>query len=157
MAWGINPPKALGELGTRAAGEAQSTAAKHNCTTLADQERMMLAASRTSPRWFFSTLHVRHIGNIGCFFLMEQNNENTWKKTNYAGQDSLIKEGCVFRCLPLFSALPYYLTLEKPGLFLKQTRGLFLPGNHIKNIAWPSSFAKLIIVLSCDPKTLRVR
>lgn len=49
MAVGINPPKAHGELGTRAAGEVQSTAAKYNCTALAEQERMMLAASRTSP------------------------------------------------------------------------------------------------------------
>lgn len=105
MAVGINPPKAHGELGTRAAGEVQSTAAKYNCTALAEQERMMLAASRTSPWWFFSTLHVRHIGNIGCFFLTEQNNENTWKKSSYAGQGSLIKESCVFRCLPLFPLL----------------------------------------------------
>lgn len=46
--WGISPPKALGELGTRAAGEVQSPVAKYNCTTLAEQERMMLAAPRTS-------------------------------------------------------------------------------------------------------------
>jgi len=63
----------------------------------------------------------------------------------------------VFADAFLFSALPYYLTLEKTGRSLIQTQGLSLSGNHIKSVVWPSSFAKLIIVLSCDPKTLGVR
>jgi len=46
---GRYPPKAPGDLGSRAAGEGQSTAAKHSCAELAEQERMKLAASRTSP------------------------------------------------------------------------------------------------------------
>lgn len=64
---GINPPTALTLLGTKAAGEVQSAAAEHRCARQAEQKGVMWADSRTSPPWFSSALHVRCIGNVGCF------------------------------------------------------------------------------------------
>lgn len=54
-------------LGTKAAGEVQSEAAEHRCARQAEQKGVMWAESRTSPPWFSSALHVRCIGNVGCF------------------------------------------------------------------------------------------
>lgn len=143
----------LGYLRSLAQGLLEN--AKYNCKAPAEQQRMVFAASTTSLGWFVSGLHVQHIGTMGCFLLMCEN-ENTWKNPNSAGQDSLIKESCVFRHLPLFSALPLLFNSSETHALI-QTPGLFLSGNHIKHIAWPSSFAKLITVLSSDPKTLGVR
>lgn len=73
-----------------------------------------------------------------AFFLMEQNNENTWKNPNYAGRDSLIKESCAFRCFPLFPALSHYLTPEKPRLCPIQTPELFLLEITLKALPGPA-------------------
>lgn len=133
MAWGIRSPEDLGALPLGAAGEEHSPVADQ------DQDRVGFTAPRPSPGWFSSVLHVWHIGNMGCFFSMEQNNENSWKNPSYVGQDSLIKENCAFRCFPLFPALPHYLTPEKPRLCPIRTPGLFFSGNPIKSSAWASA------------------